>query len=71
MPAAMTLGLSAAASAGYTFTTWTGDCAGATPGIFVNLAGPRTRSAIFTPRQEGARRGPTARFSFRERLSTI
>ena len=49
MPASMTLGLSATASAGYTFTNWTGDCTGTTPSQWVSLAGPRACSAVFTP----------------------
>jgi uncharacterized repeat protein (TIGR02543 family) len=49
MPAAMTLGLSAIPASGYVFSNWTGDCAGTNPGIFVNLAGPRTCGAVFTP----------------------
>jgi len=49
MPAAMTIGLSATASAGYTFTGWTGDCAGTTPGLWLSLKGPRTCGAAFAP----------------------
>ena len=49
MPAAMTIGLSATASAGYTFTNWTGDCAGTTTSQWVSLQGPRTCGAVFTP----------------------
>jgi len=49
MPGAMTLGIEASASAGYTFTAWTGDCSGASPAFSVALNGPRTCGAIFTP----------------------
>ena len=49
MPASMTLGLSATASAGYTFTNWTGDCTGTTTSQWLSLAGPRACSAVFTP----------------------
>jgi hypothetical protein len=48
MPAAMTLGLAAAASTGYTFTAWTGDCTGTAASQWVNLQGPRTCGATFT-----------------------
>jgi len=48
MPASMTLGLSATASAGYTFTNWTGDCTGTTTSQWLSLAGPRACSAVFT-----------------------
>ena len=33
MPAAMSIGVEAAASAGYTFTAWTGDCVGTSAGL--------------------------------------
>ena len=49
MPAAMSIGVEAAASAGYTFTAWTGDCVGTSPGYLLALNGPRTCSALFTP----------------------
>ena len=49
MPASMTLGLSATASAGYMFTNWTGDCTGTTTSQWLSLAGPRACSAVFTP----------------------
>ena len=49
MPAAMSIGLEATPSAGYTFTGWTGDCSGATPAYLLALNGARTCSAIFTP----------------------
>ena len=49
MPASMTLGLQATASAGNTFTGWTGDCAGTTASLWLSLAGPRACSAVFTP----------------------
>ncbi|MCK7523901.1 MAG: hypothetical protein MZV64_42915 [Ignavibacteriales bacterium] len=49
MPASMTLGIGATASAGYTFSGWTGDCSGANPELWVALNGPRTCGAIFTP----------------------
>jgi uncharacterized repeat protein (TIGR02543 family) len=49
MPAAMTMGLSAIASAGYTFAGWTGDCSGTTAGLWLALNGPRTCGATFTP----------------------
>jgi uncharacterized repeat protein (TIGR02543 family) len=49
MPAAMSIGLEATPSAGYTFTAWTGDCSGATPAYLLALNGARTCSAIFTP----------------------
>ncbi|HSP90686.1 MAG TPA: hypothetical protein VLN08_07265, partial [Vicinamibacterales bacterium] len=49
MPASMTLGIGATPSAGYTFSGWTGDCAGVNPSLWVALDGPRTCGAIFTP----------------------
>ena len=49
MPAAMSIGVEATASAGYTFTAWTGDCSGTTPAYLLALNGPRTCSAVFTP----------------------
>jgi uncharacterized repeat protein (TIGR02543 family) len=49
MPASMTLGIGATASAGYTFSGWTGDCAGVNPTLWVALNGPRTCGATFTP----------------------
>ncbi|MFO7690592.1 MAG: hypothetical protein R6W83_08580 [Cryobacterium sp.] len=49
MPAAMTLGLSATASAGYAFTAWTGDCTGTTTSLWLFLGGPRACGATFTP----------------------
>ena len=49
MPAAMTLGIQATASAGYTFAGWTGDCSGTNPSLWVALNGPRTCGATFTP----------------------
>ena len=49
MPARMNLGIVATPSAGYAFGGWTGDCTGTTSGIYVDLAGPRTCGAIFTP----------------------
>ncbi len=49
MPAPMPYGMSATPAAGYTFTGWTGDCTGTSPSLYVNLAGPRTCGATFTP----------------------
>ena len=49
MPAAMTLGIAATPSAGYTFTGWSGDCTGTTSDLWVALNGPRTCGATFTP----------------------
>ena len=49
MPAPMTLGMSAVASAGYVFGGWTGDCSGTSPSLWVALNGPRTCGATFTP----------------------
>ena len=49
MPASMTLGIGATAGAGYTFSGWTGDCAGVNPSLWVALDGPRTCGALFTP----------------------
>ncbi|HSP91554.1 MAG TPA: InlB B-repeat-containing protein, partial [Vicinamibacterales bacterium] len=49
MPAPMSLGIQATAAAGYTFTGWSGNCTGTSPGIFVWLGGARTCSATFTP----------------------
>jgi uncharacterized repeat protein (TIGR02543 family) len=45
----MTLGVSATPSAGYTFSGWTGDCAGTNPSLWVALDGARTCGATFTP----------------------
>ena len=53
MPAAMSIGVEAAASAGYTFTAWTGDCVGTSPGYLLALNGPRICSAVFTPTSGG------------------
>ncbi|HOG28947.1 MAG TPA: hypothetical protein PLT35_06665 [Vicinamibacterales bacterium] len=50
MPASMTLGLQATPAAGYTFTGWTGNCAGSTANLFLALTGARTCSATFTAR---------------------
>jgi len=49
MPASMPLGLQATPASGYTFTAWSGDCAGTNPSLYVQLGGPRTCSATFTP----------------------
>ena len=49
MPAPMALGIEATPDAGYTFAGWTGDCTGTTAGIYVQLGGPRTCGAVFTP----------------------
>ncbi|HNV02457.1 MAG TPA: hypothetical protein PKH99_04005, partial [Vicinamibacterales bacterium] len=49
MPASMTLGLQATPAAGYTFTGWTGNCAGSTASLFLALTGARTCSATFSP----------------------
>jgi hypothetical protein len=49
MPGAMTLGISATASAGYAFTGWTGDCSGTKPSLLVDLKGPRACGATFAP----------------------
>ena len=49
MPAAMTLGIYVTASAGYTFTEWTGDCTGTATSLWLALGGPRTCGATFTP----------------------
>jgi uncharacterized repeat protein (TIGR02543 family) len=48
MPAPMTIGITATAGAGYTFTGWTGDCSGTTPSVWVQLNGSRTCGATFT-----------------------
>ena len=48
MPAQMTLGLAATASAGYTFGGWTGHCSGASPSLWLDLKGARACSATFT-----------------------
>jgi len=49
MPASMPYGMQATPASGYTFTGWTGDCTGTNPSIYVQLAGPRTCGATFTP----------------------
>ena len=49
MPVALTVGIEATASSGYTFTGWSGDCSGTAASISVNLQGPRTCAATFTP----------------------
>ena len=49
MPASMGLGMLATPASGYTFTGWTGDCAGTIPTLTIQLAGPRTCGATFTP----------------------
>jgi len=59
MPASMTLGIGATASAGFTFTAWTGDCSGSNPSLWVALNGPRTCSATFTPTGGGGGGLPT------------
>jgi uncharacterized repeat protein (TIGR02543 family) len=48
MPTAVWLGLQATPDPGYTFSSWTGDCAGTEPSYSLSLAGPRTCSATFT-----------------------
>ena len=49
MPVAMTLGITATASSGYTFTGWSGACSGTAASTSVNLQGARTCAATFTP----------------------
>ena len=49
MPAPMTIGITATASTGYSFTGWTGDCSGTASSVWVQLNGPRTCGATFTP----------------------
>jgi uncharacterized repeat protein (TIGR02543 family) len=49
MPAPMAYGMSAAPAPGYVFGGWTGDCTGTNPSLYINLAGPRTCGATFTP----------------------
>ena len=49
MPASMGLGMVATPDPGYTFAAWTGDCTSFSATITVQLAGPRTCSASFTP----------------------
>ena len=49
MPAAMTLGIQATASSGYTFAGWSGDCSGTGASVWVDLKGARTCAANFTP----------------------
>ena len=53
MPAAMTLGIQATASAGYVFAGWTGDCSGTMPSLWVALNGARACGATFTPSGSG------------------
>ena len=48
MPAPMTIGITATAASGYTFTGWTGDCSATTSSVWVQLNGPRTCGATFT-----------------------
>jgi hypothetical protein len=45
----MTIGIAATPSAGFTFGGWTGDCSGIASGIWVQLNGPRSCGAVFTP----------------------
>ena len=49
MPVAMSIGLSATASSGYTFAGWTGDCVGTATGFSLYLGGPRSCGATFAP----------------------
>ncbi len=49
MPASMPMGLLATPATGYTFTGWTGNCAGANPSIYILLGGARTCGATFAP----------------------
>jgi hypothetical protein len=44
----MTIGITATAASGYSFTGWTGDCSGTTSSVWVQLNGPRTCGATFT-----------------------
>jgi uncharacterized repeat protein (TIGR02543 family) len=54
MPAAMWLGLDAAPDRGYTFAGWTGHCSGTSQSFVLELNGPRTCGAIFTPAASGS-----------------
>ena len=56
MPVALTLGIEATASTGYTFTGWSGDCSGTAASISVNLQGARTCTANFSRRRAGRMR---------------
>ena len=47
MPASMTIGVSATANSGYSFSGWTGDCSGTSASLWVSLGGPRTCGATF------------------------
>jgi len=47
MPAALSVGLEAVPSAGYTFSGWSGDCSGTAPAYLLALNGARTCSATF------------------------
>ena len=49
MPATMTLGIQATASAGYVFSGWTGDCSGTNPSYWLALNGVRSCGAVFSP----------------------
>ena len=55
MPVALTVGIEATASSGYTFTGWSGDCSGTAASISVNLQGPRTCAASASRRREAGR----------------
>jgi uncharacterized repeat protein (TIGR02543 family) len=54
MPVALTIGIAATASSGYTFTGWTGDCSGTSASFSVNLQGARTCTASFAPTGGGS-----------------
>jgi uncharacterized repeat protein (TIGR02543 family) len=41
--------MQATPDSGYTFSGWTGDCTGTNPSLTIQLAGPRTCGAVFTP----------------------
>jgi hypothetical protein len=48
-PASMPYGMLATPAAGYRFSSWTGNCSGTNPSIYILLAGARTCGATFTP----------------------
>ena len=58
MPASTSIGARATADAGYTFTAWSGDCAGTLPSINISITGSVTCGATFTATTTGGSTNP-------------